>query len=72
MTDVSKRDLKMVQIEQELKRKKHDLDNKMKELKKKKDDNPYLETICSDYNDYFKTIIEQREKELDALTIFNL
>ena len=38
MTDVSKRDLKMVQIEQELKRKKHDLDNKMKELKKKKDD----------------------------------
>jgi chromosome segregation ATPase len=74
MTDInslSKRDLKMEQLQQEIKNKKKDLDNKIKELNKKKNDNPYLETICGEYNDYYKTIIGQIEKELDALTNLN-
>jgi DNA repair ATPase RecN len=64
-------DLKMKQVEQELKRKKRELEKKKKDLEKNMTENHHLETICSDYKNYFDNIIEQKKKELDALTNLN-
>ena len=57
-------DLKMKQVEQELKRKKRELEKKKKVLEKNMTENHHLETICSDYKNYFDNIIEQKKKEL--------
>jgi hypothetical protein len=68
---LAKRDLKLIQIYKEIKNKKEFILKKKKELAKKKDVNAYLEIVNNDYENYYKYILEQKQKELGAMNILN-
>jgi len=66
---VAKRDLKLLQIDEEIKNKKHLILKKKKELEKRKADNTYLDAIFADYNQFHKYAIEQKQKEYKAMNL---
>ena len=66
---IATRDLKLLQIDEEIKNKKHMIIKKKKELDKRKTDNNYLETIFGDYNQFHVYAIEQKQKEYRAMNL---
>ena len=65
------RDLKLLQLDEEIKNKKNLLLKKRKELEEKKGLNQYLEIVKDDYNKYYEVEISKKKNELKAMTILN-
>jgi hypothetical protein len=65
------RDLKLIQLEEEIKRKKELLIKKMRELEVKTTFNEYLEIVKEEYNNYYNEEVEKKNKELSALIVLN-
>jgi hypothetical protein len=68
---LAQRDLKLIQIYEEIKNKKDLILKKKKDLSKKKNVNAYLEIVNNDYENYYNYILEQKKKELEAMNILN-
>jgi hypothetical protein len=69
--NVSQRDLKLLQLEEEIKKKKEFLFKKRKELEKKEVLNQYLAIVKKDYDNYYEEELEKKKKELNAMSILN-
>lgn len=68
---VAERDLKLLQLEEEIKRKKEFLLEKRLELEKNQDLNQFLKVVKKDYNKYYEKEVNQKKRELQAMTILN-
>jgi hypothetical protein len=69
--NVAKRDLNLLQLEEEIKKKKEFLLKKRKELEKKEVLNQYLAIIKKEYDNYYEEELEKKKKELNAMSILN-
>ena len=69
--NVSQRDLKLLQLEEEIKKKKEFILKKRKELEKKEVLNQYLAIVKKDYDYYYEEELEKKKKELNAMSILN-
>lgn len=69
--NVAKRDLKLLQLEEEIKKKKDFLLKKRKELEKKEVLNQYLAIVKKEYDNYYEEELEKKKKELNAMSILN-
>ena len=69
--NVAKKDLKLLQLEEEIKKKKDFIFKKRKELEKKEGLNQYLAIVKKDYDNYYEEEIEKKKKELNAMSILN-
>jgi hypothetical protein len=69
--ELAKRDLKLIQINEEIKNKKNLILRKKKEIEKKKSDNTYLEKVSKDYDIYHNYVLEQKQNEFKAMNILN-
>jgi hypothetical protein len=65
------RDLKLLQLDEEIKKKKQFLFKKRVELEEKKGLNQYLEIVKDDYNKYYEVEVNKKKHELKAMTILN-
>lgn len=65
------RDLKLIQINEEIKNKRNLILKKTKEVDKKKSLNTYLEKVSKDYEKYHNFILEEKKNELKAMTLLN-
>ena len=65
------RDLKLIQINEEIKNKKNLILKKTKEIEKKKSLNTYLEKVSRDYEKYHNYVLEEKKNELNAMTLLN-
>ena len=65
------RDLKLIQLEEEIKKKKDFLLEKKVELEKKEGLNQYLELVKKDYMDFYDEEVNKKKMELQAMTILN-
>jgi hypothetical protein len=65
------RDLKLLQLDEEIKKKKQLLFKKRVELEEKKGLNQYLEIVKDDYNKYYEVEVNKKKHELKAMTILN-
>jgi hypothetical protein len=66
---LAERDLKLIQLKAEIKRKKEFLIEKRLELEKNKSLNQYLEIVKKDYLDFYDEEVNKKKKELHAMTI---
>jgi hypothetical protein len=64
---LAKRDMYITQIDEEIKNKKLLLVQKKKALDKKEKVNVYLEGVNSDYTKYYNYIVEEKQKEYNAM-----
>jgi hypothetical protein len=69
--NVAKRDLKLLQLEEEIKKKKEFLLKKRKELEKKEKLNLHLAIVKKEYDNYYEEQLETKKKELNAMSILN-
>ena len=69
--NVAKRYLKLLQLEEEIKKKKDFLLKKRKELEKKEVLNQYLAIVKKEYDNYYEEELEKKKKELNAMSILN-
>ena len=69
--NVAQRDLKLLQLEEEIKKKKDFLLKKRKELEKKEVLNQYLAIVKKDYDNYYEEELEKKKKELNAMSVLN-
>ena len=69
--NLATRDLKLIQITEEIQNKKNLILKKKKELEKKKSVNTYLEIVSNDYNKYYNYILEQKQNEFKAMHLLN-
>jgi len=69
--NLATRDLKLIQITEEIQNKKKLILNKKKELEKKKSVNTYLEIVSNDYNNYYNYILKQKQNEFKAMNLLN-
>ena len=69
--NVAQKDLKLLQLEEEIKKKKTFLLKKRKELEKKEDLNQYLAIVKKEYDNYYEEEVETKKKELNAMSILN-
>lgn len=69
--NVAQKDLKLLQLEEEIKRKKQFLLKKRKELEKKEKLNQYLAIVKKDYDNYYEEELEKKKKELNAMSVLN-
>ena len=69
--NISQRDLKLIQLEEEIKKKKEFILKKRKELEKKEVLNQYLAIVKKDYDYYYEEELEKKKKELNAMSILN-
>jgi hypothetical protein len=69
--DVAERDLKVLQLEEEIKKKKEFLFKKRRELEKKENLNQYLAIVKEEYDKYYEDEVEKKKKELNAMSILN-
>jgi hypothetical protein len=69
--NVAKRDLKLLQLEEEIKKKKDFILKKRKELEKKEVLNQYLAIVKKDYDNYYEEELETKKKELNAMSVLN-
>ena len=69
--NIAKRDLKLLQLEEEIKKKKEFLLKKRKELEKKEKLNLYLAKVKEDYDNYYEEELEKKKKELNAMSVLN-
>ena len=65
------RDLKILQLDEEIRLKKELLFKKRLELEKKKGANPYLEVVNDKYNKYYEVEVNKKKNELNAMNILN-
>jgi hypothetical protein len=70
-SQLADRDLKLIQLEEEIKKKKDFLLEKKVELEKKEGLNQYLELVKKDYMDFYDEEVNKKKKELQAMTILN-
>ena len=68
---ISQRDLKLLQLEEEIKKKKEFLLKKRKELEKKEVFNQYLAIVKKEYDNYYEEEVETKKKELNAMSVLN-
>ena len=68
---LAQRDLQFIQISEEIKNKKRLLLKKNKELAKKEEINEYLSSVRSDYVKYNNYILQEKQKQYDALLLIN-
>jgi hypothetical protein len=66
---LAQRDLNLLQIEEEIKHKKHFLVKKKKELDKKQKLNEYLVEIKEDYTKYYDFIVNEKQKQYDSMML---
>jgi hypothetical protein len=66
---LAERDLKLIQLKEEIKKKKAFLLEKRLELEGKKGLNQYLEIVKKDYSDFYEDEVNKKKKELHAMTI---
>jgi hypothetical protein len=69
--NISQRDLKLLQLDEEIKKKKDFLFKKRKELEKKENLNQYLAIVKKDYDNYYEEELEKKKKELNAMSVLN-
>jgi hypothetical protein len=69
--NLATRDLKLIQITEEIQNKKNLILKKKKELEKKKSVNTYLEIVSNDYNNYYNYILQQKQNEFKAMNLLN-
>ena len=69
--NVAKRDLKLLQLEEEIKKKKEFLLKKRKELEKKEKLNLHLAIVKKEYDNYYEEELETKKKELNAMSVLN-
>lgn len=65
------RDLKLLQLDEEIKKKKELIFKKRLELEEKKGLNPYLEVVNEDYKKYYEGEVDKKKNELTAMTVLN-
>jgi hypothetical protein len=68
---LAQRDLQYIQISEEIKNKKKLLLKKNKELEKKEAINEYLSSVRTDYAKYNTYILQEKQKQYDALVLIN-
>ena len=68
---LSDRDLKLLQLDEEIKKKKALIFKKNLELERKKELNPYLEKVNDYYKKYYETEVNKKKNELKAMTVLN-
>jgi hypothetical protein len=66
------RDLKLLQLDEEIKNKKNLLLKKRKELEEKKGLNQYLEIVKDDYNKYYEVEVNKKKNELGQIFHYDL
>ncbi len=66
---IAERDLSLVQIQEEIKRKKMLLIQKKKNLEKKRNINNFLSEVESDYNRYYSHILKEKQSQHNALLL---
>jgi hypothetical protein len=66
---LGERDLQLFQLEQEIKAKKELLLKKKSELTKKSKMNDFLTGVKEDYTKYYNYIVEEKQRQLGALTL---
>jgi hypothetical protein len=64
---VANRDLKVLQIDEEIKRRRDLIRKKKKELEKKSAMNYYLKDVGEDYSKFYNYAIQQKQKEYKAM-----
>ena len=69
--NVAQKDLKLLQLEEEIKKKKEFLFKKRKELEKKEKFNEHLAIVKKDYDNYYEEELEKKKKELNAMSVLN-
>lgn len=69
--NIADRDLKLMQLEEEIKKKKEFLLEKKHELEKKEGLNQYLELVKKDYLLFYEEEVNKKKRELQAMTILN-
>jgi hypothetical protein len=69
--NISQRDLKLIQLAEEIKKKKEFILKKRKELEKKEEFNEYLAIVKKDYDYYYEEELEKKKKELNAMSLLN-
>ena len=69
--NVADRDLKLMQLEEEIRKKKEFLLEKKVELEKKEGLNQYLELVKKEYSDFYDEEVNKKKMELQAMTILN-
>ena len=65
------RDLKLLQLDEEIRLKKALIFKKKLELEEKKGLNQYLEVVNDDYKKYFEGEVVKKKNELKAMTVLN-
>ena len=66
---IADRDLKILQLDEEIKKKRELLFKKRVELEEKKGLNQYLEIVHTDYNKFYEVEVNKKKGELNAMTI---
>jgi hypothetical protein len=66
---VAERDLKLLQIEKEIRNKKNLLIKKKKDLDKKQKANEYLDMVKEDYTKYYDYILNEKQQQYNALLL---
>ena len=69
--NLSDRDLKLLQLDEEIRLKKALIFKKKLELEEKKGLNQYLEVVNDDYKKYFEGEVVKKKNELKAMTVLN-
>ena len=65
------RDLKLLQLDEEIKKKKELIFKKRLELEEKKGLNPYLAVVNEDYKKYYEGEVDKKKNDLTAMTVLN-
>lgn len=71
MISLAQRDMRLSQIEKEIKNKKMLLVRKRKDLDNKEKLNEYLSGVRTDYNKYYNYIVEEKQQQLNTLNLLN-
>jgi len=66
---LAQRDMRLSQIENEIKNKKMLLVRKRKDLDKKEKLNEYLSGVKTDYNKYYDYIVEEKQQQMNTLNL---
>ena len=68
---LAERDMRLMQIEQEIMSKKNLLVKKKKELDKKNKQNKFLDDVKQDYSKYYNYVLKEKQQQYDALNLLN-
>jgi hypothetical protein len=68
---LAKRDLYLVHIEEELRKKKQFLNEKYNETIDMEEDNEYLRSVRNDYHHYYDFIVSQKKDQISAMQFIN-